>query len=103
MSSGLLGKSDLTASTNTTVYTVPALTVATVNVAFVNRTTSPVQVRLAVANLDTPTNSEYLEYNVYIGAQGVLERTAIVCGAGEKIVCWALESGVNVRVFGFEE
>lgn len=102
MASGKLGNADLAAITNTTVYTVPASTVATINAGFVNRTGAPVTVRMAISALDTPTDAEYVEYGASIPANGVLERSGIVCGAGEKVVCYASAVGVSVRIFGFE-
>ncbi|DAB30678.1 MAG TPA: hypothetical protein CFH84_02690 [Sulfurimonas sp. UBA12504] len=103
MASGKLGNASLEAITNTTVYTVPAGKVATINAGFVNRTSSPITVRMAIAVLATPTDAEYVEYGASIPANGVLERSGIVCGQNEKIVCYASVTGVSVRIFGFEE
>jgi len=102
MASGKLGNADLAATTNTTVYTVPALKTATINAGFVNRTGAPITVRMAISALNIPTNSEYVEYGASIPANGVLERSGIVCGEGEKVVCYASAVGISVRIFGFE-
>jgi hypothetical protein len=102
MASGKLGNADLAAATNTTVYTVPALKTATINASFVNRTSGAVTVRMAVSALATPTDAEYVEYGASIPANGVLERSGIVCGAGELVVCYASSAGISVRIFGFE-
>jgi len=67
----------------------------------------PVQVRVAVTTQtnNNPTNLEYIEYGVSIpGVNGVLERTAIVCSPGEKIVVWSsVANAITVRVNGYEE
>lgn len=103
MASGKLGNADLAATTNTTLYTVPALKTATINASFVNRSATAVTVRMAIAATATPTDAEYVEYDASIPAYGVLERSGIVCGAGELVVCYASATGVSVRIFGFEE
>lgn len=104
MSSGKLGSAAPAADTDTVVYTVPANTVASVNVAVVNRGAAVAAVRLAVALTGTPATDEYLEYDVQVPADGgVLERSAIVCGAGEKVVFYADSADCSVRVHGFEE
>jgi hypothetical protein len=103
MASGKLGNADLAATTNTTLYTVPTGKVATVNASFVNRTGVSVTVQMAISATGTPTNAEWVEYGAVIPANGVLERSGIVCGAGELVVCYASATGVSVRIFGFEE
>lgn len=103
MASGILGQSALTATTNTTVYTVPAATTATVTVSICNRGSTSATVRLAVAATATPGNSEWLEYDVTIPASGVLERTGIVAQAGKLVVAYASTANVSVSVYGFEE
>lgn len=103
MASGKLGSAALTANTDTTVYTVPASTVATVNIAVVNRGTSAATVNVAIASSGTPANADYVEYGVSVPASGILERTAIVAGAGEKVVVRSSTSDCSVRVHGFEE
>ena len=47
MASGILGNSDLSANTNTTVYTVPADTYSVVTVNFCNRGSNTANIRLA--------------------------------------------------------
>ena len=102
MATGILGQNALTAATNTTVYTVPPsiFTVLSVNVC--NRGTTTAAVRLALAASSTPTNAEYIEYDVQIGANGVLERTGIMMNAGKNLVVYANNSNVTVTAFGIE-
>jgi hypothetical protein len=103
MASGILGQSDLPASTLTTVYTVPAATTASFSVNILNYSNTDVNVRLAIAAGVTPTNGEYVEYDVSIPARGVLERTGFVAQATKRVVLLAGGAGVAVSVYGYEE
>lgn len=103
MPSGTLGTAALAANTNTTVYTVPEGKVSSLSVALCNRGEKNARAYIAVAALESPTPAEWLEYNVSIPANGILERTAIVCGEGENIVVRVDSADVAVRVQGFEE
>jgi hypothetical protein len=102
MASGRLGKASLTANNDTDLYAVPAGTVATVNVNLCNTGSTTAKVRLAVRSgaLAAP---DYIEYDAEIPANGVLERTGIVLGAGETVVARSSTAGVSARVHGFEE
>lgn len=102
MATGKLGSSDLTATTLTTVYTCPADTFTVATVSFCNRGNSAVAVRLALADADTPTAAEYIEYDVEILGKGVLERTGIVLKATEKLVVYSSAANVSVVAFGIE-
>lgn len=104
MPSGRLGIAAPAANTNTTVYIVPAATVATLNVAVVNRGADAATVRVAVATSAAPITAEFIEYGVQVPANGgVLERTAIVASAGEQVVVHCSTANCSVRVHGFEE
>lgn len=103
MASGKLGSAALAAATNTAVYTVPASTIASINVSIANRGTSDAVVNVAIATSSTPTAAEYIEYGVAVPANGVLERTAIVAGAGEKLVVYSSTADCSVRIHGYEE
>ena len=56
MASGRIGKANLSAATNTTVYTTPASTFTVATVSFCNRGNQAISVRLAVADSATPDN-----------------------------------------------
>lgn len=103
MASGTLGQAAPSALTNTSVYTVPASKVATVNINVVNRGSEEVLVRLAIAATSTPTNSEYIEYDVLILPNDVLERSALVMSAGKQVVVYASTANTSINVYGFEE
>lgn len=102
MASGRLGKASLASGVDTDVYTVPAGTVATLNINFCNRTAADIPVRIAVRS-GALTDADYLEYDTVLPANGVLQQSAVVAGAGEIVTCRAGAAGVSVRVHGFEE
>lgn len=104
MASGILGQVGIsTASTNTTVYTVPESTLAVANINVLNRSASSATVRLAISSTDTPNDAEYIEYGASLDAQGVLERTGIVINASKNVVAYASTTAVSVAVYGIEE
>lgn len=102
MATGRLGTANLVAGTLTTLYTVPTDTFAVISVSFVNRGNTLLTVRLAAAATDTPTDDEFLEFDTELFGKGVLERTGIILGAGQKIVARASAAGVSAVAFGIE-
>lgn len=103
MASGKLGSASPSANTDTTVYTVPTSTVATINVSIVNRGSEAAIVNVAIASSGSPSNADFIEYGVTIPARGVLERTAIAASAAERVVVRSSTANISVRVHGFEE
>lgn len=103
MATGVLGQASPAALTNTTVYTVPALTVGVTTISVSNTTTSPIALRLAIASSGTPAASEFIEYDTVIPANGVLERAGVVMNAAEAVVVYASSAGLSVSVYGYEE
>ena len=103
MANGRLGSVDLATNTDTTLYTCPAGKTATTTVCFTNRQSTPVNVKLALSTSAVPASTDYLEFNTEIPAFGVLERSAVVVGAGQYLVVTSNTSGVSAVVFGFEE
>jgi hypothetical protein len=102
MATGRLGVADLSAATNTTLYTVPASTFSVVTLNLVNRGATAATVRVAVASSATPADSEYIEYDTSLSAKGVLERTGIVLDAGKLLVVRSSATSVNAVVYGIE-
>ncbi|KKN73938.1 hypothetical protein LCGC14_0395030 [marine sediment metagenome] len=104
MASGRLGAVDLSATTNTSIYTVPASTVAVVNVNVCNRNASAIVIRLMHLNgaIGTLAVEDYIEYDVTIAANGVLERTGIVMAATHVIGAYSDTANVTVQVHGIE-
>ena len=103
MATGILGTADLTATTLTTLYTVPATTFAVATVSVCNRGTAPVNIRIALAATATPANGEYIEFDMVIQPKGVLERTGLVLDATKRIVVFASATGVSATAFGIEK
>lgn len=99
---GRLGTADLSAATNTTLYTCPSatFTVCTVNV--VNRGASAANIRIAICDTSTPGDDEYIEYDVSLASKGVLERTGIVVDAGKLVVVRSSAVSVNAVAYGIE-
>ena len=102
MANGRLGAADLAEGVDTSVYTVPETTFSVVTVAFCNRSASPRNIRLAMATSGTPTNADYLEYDVELLGYGVVERTGIVADTGKQIVVRSDDADVTCIVMGLE-
>ena len=103
MASGILGKANLAAGADTLVYTVPASTLATANIRVANRNASAAKIRVAIGAGSSPDAADYIDYDLSVGANGIMEDTGIVCGACEKVWVRSDVSNVYVRVHGFEE
>ncbi len=104
MPSGILGTSNPSASTLTTLYTVPANRLATLTLTAVNRASTPAYIRVALATSSTPAASEYIEYDVVLGGLGAtLERTGILLNAAKLLVIYASTADVAFNAYGFEE
>lgn len=99
----MLGKADLSASTYTTLYTVPAGKEATVNVNICNRSGDVATVDIAIAAAGTPVASEFIVYQEEIPYPGGLEKTGIVAQAGDLIVVRSDIASVSAQVWGIGE
>ena len=98
MASGKLGSADLAAATDTLLFTATA--VQTFNVRFTNRNTSPIKVCLAIGIGASPAAADYIDYDVGVIANGILEDTALVCSNGEKVWVRSNTANVSVRAHG---
>lgn len=103
MPAKILGQATPASATNTTMYTVPGGKTASFNINIVNRGSTQVAVRVAIAAAATPTTAEYIEFDTAIVQYGVLERTGLVAEAGKQVVVYASNANTSVSVYGFEE
>jgi len=102
MASGRLGAADVVGGANTTIYTCPVDTFAVASLSLVNRGTAEATFRVAIADADTPTNAEFIEFESQLSPKAVLERTGLVLSAGQKIVVRTSVDGISAVVFGIE-
>jgi hypothetical protein len=104
MASGILGQSTLNPTTDTTVYTVPSDTLAIANVNVVNRSNSTsASVRIAIASTATPSDSEWIEYDVNVPPNGVVERSGLAINASKQVIVYASTANCSVSVYGLEQ
>ena len=102
MATGRLGAANITTSSPATVYEVPADTFAVVSVNIVNRLNTPQTIRLAAAAIASPTDAEWIEYDVEVDPKGVIERTGLILAATQKVVVRGSTGQLSVVVFGIE-
>ena len=104
MASGRLGNVAILAvqSPPQTVYTTPTGFYTVCNVTIVNRNTTAVRIRLAMASAGTPVVSEWIEYDTIIIPNGVFERTGLVLQAGLNIVVYSDTANLGCTVYGIE-
>ena len=99
MATGRLGTANITTTSNTTIYTVPASTFSVVSVSVCNRnSTTAATIRVAVASSASPGLDEWIEYDTSLVASGVVERTGLVLKTGEYIVVQVSSATPTVSV-----
>ena len=99
MATGRLGTANITSTSNTTIYTVPASTFSVVSVSVCNRnSTTAATIRIAVASSGTPNPDEYIEYDTSLVASGVVERTGLVMAANQVLVVQVSSASPTISV-----
>lgn len=102
MATGRLAANDLSAAALTTVYTCPADTYTVSSITICNRGAASTNISIAIADADTPTVAEYIEFETALLSKNVLERTGIVLSTDQRIVVLSSEASVSVVVVGIE-
>jgi len=107
MATGRLGAAAPAATTWTQAYAVPLTTFAVVTLSIANRGASAMTVRVALTTTvapGTPANTEFLEYDSTVIANGVLERTGIVMDAVQAryLNVYTSNANASVVVYGIE-
>lgn len=102
----VLGQLAPSATTNTTLYTVPAATQAVVSTIVIANRSSAVNdifriaIRVAGASL---SNEDYVAYDVVVGAADSTALTlGITLGAGDIITVYAGTANLSFNAFGSE-
>jgi hypothetical protein len=103
--SGRLGAEDLVPLLNTFIYIVPDNKISTFNISVCNRNSEEALIRLATVlpEVTVPTVKDYIEYDVELAANQVLERTGIVLQSKYSVYAYSNISSVTVQIWGWEE
>ena len=103
MASGVFGKADLSATTMTEIVAAPTSGIKVASVSVCNRSAAEVTLRLAVsATAGAVASADYLEYDVKIPANGVLERSGIILSASNGLMAYVSATGVSVGAYGID-
>jgi len=101
----VLGQSNPSATTATTLYTVPPATQAVVSTIVVaNLTTTAATFRIAVRVAGaTLANSQYVAYDITVGASDSTTLTlGLTLGAADVITVYASTANITFSAFGSE-
>lgn len=101
----VLGQSAPSATTATTLYTVPSATEAVISTVFIcNRGTDAATYRIAVRpNGATLSNEHYIAYDVLIlGSTSTAVTTGLTMDAADVLTVYASSGDLSFNVFGSE-
>jgi hypothetical protein len=96
----IFGQMDLTANTNNLVVALGAA--ATVNILVCNRTSSAINVSVAIVPSGTgsPGNQHWIEFSLSLDPDQPLERGGIPLATGDQVFVNPSASGVSCSVIG---
>lgn len=101
--SGRLGTANLTiAGGNTLVYTCPVDTLAILYINICNRTATPAEIDIALADSAIPSVEQWIEFGLTLNANSSFERKGIVLSSGQTVVAKSSIDNVSVQVWGLE-
>lgn len=105
MATGKLGSVDINAITMTELYTTPVNINTVTNINICNRNAVAIKIRIVIIDgaIGTFTNADYIEYDLTLSANGVIERTGIVLAAGNTIGIYSDTSNVSAVCWGYED
>jgi len=105
MAAKVLGKVDLTATTDTSVYQVPTNFESSFNVSICNRNASIVNVRIALVTgaITAVTVADYLLYDFQIAANSSFQITGLVSEASVSVMAYSDTANVSVQAYGYED
>ena len=99
----ILGQSKPAATTNTTLYTVPASTQANVNVFVSNQAAGDDKVRVAVTKSGNAlATSNYLVYDTIIPPNSSLNLTGIALATGDFVTVYCTGGNCSFNATGIE-
>lgn len=94
----LPARAALVGGIDTLVYTMAAD--QTINIRWCNRNAAIAKIRLAITSGGAPAAGDYMDYDLTMQANGIVEDFGIRAYNGEKIYCRSDLSNVDVRVHG---
>lgn len=102
---GRLGAADLSATTNTGIYTCPTDKRATVVVSLCERAGTNIKFRLALIDGDIGdiSNEDYFEYDQTLYSNGSYRETGIAINEEQTVMAYSDTANVSVVIWGVEE
>ena len=104
MATGILSRTNIADTSNTSVYTTPAGKVSSFTLSIANRNaTQDAQIKVAISDTSTPAVTDFIEFNTSIPPFGTFERTGIVANAASILVISSSTANLSAVVYGIEE
>ena len=104
MATGILATLDITsASTDLQLYAGVASKNSSLTVCLTNRTSSPVNVNIALTQATSVSNPTYIAYQQIIYPNESYERSGLVITTGQYVYVNSSATGVSAVAWGYEE